>query len=86
VSDDVELSLHVGPGDGTSERLLLIGRPVSGRVRIREWDNTNWGSAAHERELSTAELYASLLDAARRRSAMSVELYQVKLWLDGVAV
>jgi hypothetical protein len=86
VSGESELSLHVGAGNGEPERLLLIGRPVAGRVHVREWDSANWGGAARERDLSTTELYTSLDEASRRRSGLSIELYQVKLWLDGVAV
>jgi len=85
VTANGELSVHVGHGDGESERLLLIARPVAGRVQVREWDGTNWGGEARTREWSTADLYAALARAARHRASMSVDLYRVKLWLDGAA-
>lgn len=79
-----ELSVRIGPGHGEPERLLLVGPPDHGRVHVKEWDATNWASPARERDVTTTELYATIKQAADHRSALSVELYQIKLWLDGV--
>jgi len=80
-----ELSLHIGASEGEPERLLLIGRPSAGRVQVREWDGGNWGGPSRTRERPAADLYAAIERAARHRASLSVELYRVKLWLDGRA-
>ena len=44
----------MGPG-AEPERLMLIGRPASGRVRVREWTAADWSAPPSEREISCTE-------------------------------
>ena len=79
--DDV-LAVQGGPGAGAPERLLHIGRPAGGMVRVREWTSETW-SAPVERDVSADALLNELERAAQQRRRLSVEIYAVRLWLTG---
>ena len=79
--DDV-LAVQVGPGAGEPERLLHIGRPLAGTVRVREWTSDTW-SAPMERDVPADALLNELERAAQQRRRMSVEIYAVRRWLTG---
>ncbi len=77
------LTLHVAAGRGEPERLLLIGRPESGRVRVREWTSNSWNSEGDDYQIDAEELLATLERDFSARRAMSEEIYRVRQWLTG---
>ncbi|MGQ0643462.1 MAG: hypothetical protein ACT4P6_22170 [Gemmatimonadaceae bacterium] len=77
------LTLQVAGGHGEPERLLLIGRPESGRVRVREWTSNSWNTAGDDYEIDAEELLAALERDFSARRAMSAEIHRVRQWLTG---
>ena len=77
------LTLRVAAGLGEPERLLLIGRPESGHVRVREWTSRSWNSEGDDYEIDAEELLAGLERDFSARRAMSEEIYRVRQWLTG---
>lgn len=77
------LTLHVAGGHGEPERLLLIGRPESGHVRVREWTSQSWNTEGDDYEADAEELLAGLERDFSARRAMSEEIYRVRQWLTG---
>ena len=45
----------MGPG-ADPERLILLGRPEAGRVRVREWSGADWSAPPVEREVACGEI------------------------------
>jgi hypothetical protein len=77
------LTLHVAGGQGEPERLLLVGRPDNGRVRVREWTSRSWNSEGEDYEIDAETLLAGLERDFSARRAMSEEIYRVRQWLTG---
>jgi hypothetical protein len=77
------LTLQVAGGRGEPERLLLIGRPDSGRVRVREWTSNSWNSEGDDYAIDAEELLAALERDFSARRAMSEEIFRVRQWLTG---
>ncbi len=76
-----ELPLLVGGDDRHPERLLLVGRPQAGRVRVREWESTDWARPPVAREYDAAALLADLERAQRGGRRLNQELTAVRRWL-----
>ena len=83
MTDDRTLSVQVEGTGREGMRLYVIGRPVAGRVHLREWRGEDWSAGPIEREVDAAALYAELERAHRERRRMSEELYRLRLWLEG---
>lgn len=81
--EDEFLTLRVSGGAETSERLLLIGRPRAGSVRVREWTTETFNTAGNEYETPAAALLVSLEQAQAAGRSLGAELYRVRLWLNG---
>ena len=81
--EDEFLTLRVSGGAETSERLLLVGRPRAGSVRVREWTTETFNTAGKEYDTSAATLLASLDEAHAAGRSLGAELYRVRLWLIG---
>ena len=77
------LTLRVAAGHGEPERLLLIGRPESGIVRVREWTSRSWNTEGDDYEVDAEALLASLERDFSAHRAMSEEIYRVRQWLTG---
>ena len=77
------LTLRVAAGHGEPERLLLIGRPEDGHVRVREWTSRSWNTEGDDYEIDAEELLAGLERDFSARRAMSEEIYRVRQWLTG---
>jgi hypothetical protein len=77
------LTLQVASGHGEPERLLLIGRPEAGRVRVREWTSRSWNSEGEDYDIDAETLLAGLERDFSARRAMSEEIYRVRQWLTG---
>ncbi|HJU74614.1 MAG TPA: hypothetical protein VJ717_12770 [Gemmatimonadaceae bacterium] len=77
------LTLRVAAGHGEPERLLLIGRPESGQVRVREWTSRSWNTEGDDYEIDAEELLAALERDFSAHRAMSEEIYRVRQWLTG---
>ena len=78
------LTLRVAAGQGEPERLLLIGRPEGGQVRVREWTSRSWNSEGDDYEIDAEVLLAGLERDFSARRAMSEEIYRVRQWLTGL--
>ena len=76
------LAVQVAAGAGSPERLLLMERPVGGRVRVREWTSADWSRPATPRERGVAEVLAELRRADAARRIVGVEMYRIARWLD----
>ena len=79
------LTVQVSGDRDEPERLLLIARPVNGRVRVREWTTGSWNAEPSERDEDVEALLAALERAHRARRRISQELYHIRAWLDGTA-
>jgi hypothetical protein len=76
-----ELVVQVDRGGRDDAYLLVIARPTSGSVRVREWSSENWAGPATERVVSVDEVYARIERAVRERRRVSVELPRLRAWL-----
>ena len=77
------LTLRVSGGPQVPERLLLVGRPHQGSVRVREWTTETLNSAGHEYDIAATQLLASLSAAHGAGRSLGAEWYRVRLWLEG---
>ena len=81
--EDEFLTLRVSGGPQVAERLILVGRPRQGSVRVREWTTETFNTAGNEYDISAVELLASLDEAHKAGSSLGAEWYRVRLWLNG---
>jgi hypothetical protein len=81
--DDEFLTLRVSGGTQIGERLLLVGRPRQGRVRVREWTTETFNTAGAESDRAAADLMASLDAVHAAGGSLGAEWYRVRLWLTG---
>ena len=88
MSDGVDVSRDelpvfiMGPG-AEPERLMLVGRPAGGRVRVREWSGADWSVPAAERELGCDEVADAVERAVRGGRRVTQSPQVVRRWLDG---
>jgi hypothetical protein len=76
--------LTVRVGDpGREERLLLIGHPRDGVVRVREWRTATMNTAGEDYEIPASELLDQMEAALASRHAVSEEMYRIRRWLGG---
>jgi hypothetical protein len=81
VTDADELPLFImGPGPNP-ERLILIGRPAGGRVRVREWTGADWSAPSREREIECTELADAVDEAIRSGRQLNQSPQLVRRWL-----
>ena len=80
------LSVQIAATATDPEHLMLIERPVNGRVVVKEWIGEGFGSPAIEREYDSIELYQLIEGASRQGRRVGQELYKIRLWLDGMPV
>lgn len=78
------LTLRVAGSPDEPERLLLIGRPDDGQVRVREWTSRSWNTEGEDYEIDAEVLLAGLERDFSARRAMSEEIYRVRQWLTGL--
>ena len=78
-----ELVVQVAAGSGEPNYMLVLGRPVNGRVRVREWSDDSWSDEAHERMLGIEDVWGRVEQAFRQRRRVTVEMAQLRAWLDG---
>jgi hypothetical protein len=77
------LAVQMAAGAGSPERLLLLERPIEGRVRVREWTSADWSRPAISRDRGVAEVLDELRRADAARRIVGVEMYRIRLWLEG---
>lgn len=75
------LTVRVGGRAPAPERLLLIGPPRNGNVRVREWDSNSWNTPGRDRTASAQGLFRELEDAYAERRQVSEEMHRIKQWL-----
>jgi hypothetical protein len=76
------LAIQVAAGAGSPERLLLLERPVEGRVTVREWTSADWSRPAIPRDRGVAEVIDELRRADAARRIVGVEMHRIRLWLE----
>ena len=62
---------------------MLVGRPASGRVRVREWSGADWSAPPDEREVGCAEVADAVERAVRAGRRVNQSPQVVRRWLDG---
>ena len=77
------LSVRIGGGRTHRERLLLIGRPYDGQVRVRERDSDSWNTEGEDTDVDPAEILAEIETAYASALSVTPEIYQIRLWLTG---
>jgi hypothetical protein len=77
------LTLRIGGTPARPARLLLIGRPREGLVRVREWTSNSWNSEGEDFDIAPGELLAQLEDAHAARLGLGEEMHLVRRWLGG---
>ncbi len=77
------LTLRVGGTPERPERLLLIGRPRDGLVRVREWTSDSWNTEGEDYDLPPGELLEQMEQAYAARAGLGEEMYRVRRWLGG---
>jgi hypothetical protein len=71
----------MGPG-ADPERLMLVGRPSDGRVRVREWSGADWSAPPAEREVACGEMIDIVDRAVRAGRRVSQSPLTIRRWLD----
>ena len=84
MSDDV-LTVQVAGGDDEPERLLVISRPVGGRVHVREWSSGNWNTEPVSQHVPVDEMMSVFERAHQARRRISQDMYYIRTWLSGSA-
>jgi hypothetical protein len=77
------LTLRLGGSGDTPERLLLIGRPIDGQVRVREWTSNSWNTEGEDYDADPTALLEDIERAFDARQPVSEEMYRVRQWLAG---
>ena len=72
----------MGPG-AEPERLMLVGRPAAGWVRVREWSGADWSAPPSEREVACAEIADAVERAVRAGRRVNQSPHAVRRWLGG---
>ena len=72
----------MGPGS-EPERLMLVGRPTAGRVRVREWSGADWTAPPAERDVACDEIAGAVERALRDGRQVNQSPHVVRRWLDG---
>ncbi|MFN8573389.1 MAG: hypothetical protein U0132_15155 [Gemmatimonadaceae bacterium] len=83
LGDEEFLTVRIGGTPQASERLLLVGRPQDGSVRVREWTTESLNSEGDDYEIDAAELLESIEAAYADRRSLGTELYNIRRWLEG---
>ena len=79
---DEPLSVQVDGGRGEASRVMVLSRARGDLVEVRE---LRAGCAPVEYTATADELLAQFERAHRDRRRMSASLYEIRLWLDGIA-
>lgn len=77
------LTLRLGGSPTEVERLLLIGRPRAGTVRVRQWTSNSWNTEGEILERDARELLADIQRTYDARRQVSEEMYGIRQWLTG---
>lgn len=77
------LTVRIGGGRTRRERLLLIGRPYHGQVRVREWDSDSWNTGGEDADVDPAVILEEIETAYASAIPVTPEIYQIRLWLSG---
>jgi hypothetical protein len=77
------LTVRIIGNPGQPERLLLIGRPIDGVVRVREWTSDSWNTEGEDLEMDPRDLLEQLERAYASQLQVSEEMYKIRHWLAG---
>jgi hypothetical protein len=77
------LTLRLGGSPTEVERLMLIGPPRQGVVRVRQWTSNSWNTEGEVLELPAATLLADIQGTYDARLPVSEEMYGIRRWLTG---
>lgn len=82
-AEDEFLTLRIGGGPDTPERLLLIGRPRHGLARVREWTSNSWNTEGEDYDADATTLLEDIERAYDARRPVSEEMFRLRAWLQG---
>jgi hypothetical protein len=83
IGQDEFLTLQIGGGHGRPDRLLLIGRPREGLVRVREWTTHTMNTEGEDLDMDAGDLLEQLEEAAASHQPMNEDIYRLRRWLQG---
>ena len=83
IGEDEFLTVRVAGPPGQPERLLLIGHPREGVVRVREWTTATLNSEGEDYEMAPSELLEELETELAAQRDVSEEMYKIRRWLEG---
>jgi hypothetical protein len=83
LGQDEFLTLLIGAAPGSPERLLLIGRPRDGIVRVREWTSDTLNTEGDDYDIEIDEMLGQIEQAYKAHLTMNQEIYKLRRWLEG---
>ena len=78
------LTVRIAAEKGSSERLMLIGAPYDGQVRVREWDSNSLNTSGDDYDIDPAELLEEIERAYGSATQVTPEIYEIRRWLGGL--
>lgn len=81
IAIDDFLTVRLAGAAGEGERLLLVGRPHDGLVRVREWTPRTLNTAGEDFDADSGELMADIEAVYASGRAVTPEMYEIRLWL-----
>ncbi len=85
LGDPQFLTVRIGGAKRGPERLLLVGRPYDGRVRVKEWETDSLNTSGEDYDIDPAELLEEIETAYGSSLGVTPEMYEIRLWLGGLA-
>ena len=81
VAIDEFLSVRLAGASGTGDRFLMVGRPVDGLVRVREWTARSYNTAGEDFDVDPVDLLADIETVYAAGLSVMPEMYQIRRWL-----
>lgn len=84
LAEDQFLTVRIGGDPGRAERLLLIGRPIDGEVRVREWSSDSWNTEGEDHDVEPALILAEIETCYAGGIPVRPEMHRIRQWLGGL--
>lgn len=63
---------------------MLVGRPRSGLVRVREWTTDSYNTVGADFDVDPLELLSEIDSAYASALEVTPEIYRIRLWLHDI--
>ena len=83
-STDEFLTVRIAGAGASQERLLLVGRPRDGLVRVREWTTGSLNAEGEDYDVEPLELLADIETAYASALQVTPEMHRIRYWMQGV--